>query len=74
MSNYRHYNDPAFPEIHGEKASTVSGLTRLEWFAGMAVAGLLANPQRCSPEATATQAFDQAKAMCDEAAKRSASA
>lgn len=47
------------------------GMTLLDYFAGQALAGMLADPGVNGPcETTAKVAFDYAKAMLDEKAKR----
>lgn len=72
MSDYG--NQPAFTQgCHGIH----EGLTRLEWFAGMALQGLLAmasgansEPPDDFGEMTVGAAFDLAEAMVAEAEKR----
>lgn len=63
-------NDPAFPVEPFEHY----GLTKLEWFAGMALQGLLADGQRIDidPDCDIAQrAFNMAEAMIVEAERRS---
>lgn len=78
-------NYPAFPVEykHWEHLDPphILGLTKLEWFAGMALQGMLAyshiNPnsgnfvENCSIEQAAQCAFSYAEAMITEGEKRS---
>lgn len=81
--------DPAFPELHerGEWSNsenryiphyvTVPGMTKLEWFAGMALQGMLAYShvnlstgnfiENCTIEDASRTAFAYAEAMVTEA-------
>lgn len=71
-------DEPAFPEIRGHLTTPddTPGLTKLEWFAGMALQGLSSNPDpqllKAEPAKLSAWAFDAAEAMCAEAAKRKA--
>lgn len=64
-------NDPAFPVYYTNKYEVIPGLTKREWFAGMALMGL------CSRESTGSQlqdnsaqlAFMYADAMIEESQK-----
>jgi len=61
---------PAFPEhgggMFGEHVTRTRGMTMRDWFAGQALAGLLANPlTRASEETVATAAWHQAEAMIE---------
>lgn len=76
-------NDPAFPalaEVNGKEVVGSEGLTVREWYAGMALQGLLVNgchalapeghSQSClQPRVFAQVAFEMADAMLAEAAK-----
>lgn len=56
----RNFNPHAFPRSVGDH----EGMTLLDWFAGQALAGLLANPQRdLYPEDLAAHAYEVAVAM-----------
>lgn len=61
-------NDPAFP-TSGQYRDL--GLTKLEWFAGMALAGLVVDNPGESKETISRWAFDLAEAMLAEADRRS---
>lgn len=71
-------DQPAFP-VSGDQSidhnyraqSGISGLTKLEWFASIALQGYCASAH-APPTKLAAIAFDVAQAMCDEAAKRKA--
>jgi len=75
-------NDPAFPSgtswvdaegFHSQNAS-VPGLTKLEWFAGMALQGLIAGSvpgELHDANYWTVMAFNIAEAMLAEAEKRS---
>lgn len=66
MSN----NDPAFP-VASLGNNNEPGLTKLEWFAGMALQGLLANYTFTQPEKeTSLICFAFAEAMLAESEKR----
>ena len=73
MSNYG--KEPAFPVISENKNVPYAvGLTKLEHFAGLAMQGIIANEyvdDNATFESVAIRAFLQAKAMCDEAERRS---
>jgi hypothetical protein len=49
------------------------GLSKLEWYAGMALSGILSNPtfSQCTLKAVAESSFQHAQAMIEEAEKRS---
>lgn len=76
MSN----NDPAFPHLHNScqrvnDTEHWTGLTKLEWFAGMALNGMLSNrflTERYSTKGAdmAKEAFDYADDMLAESEKR----
>lgn len=67
---------PAFPlaASTGDPRDGVycqNGMTLLDWFAGKALEGLLANPlTRASEETVASAAWDQAAAMLAEKLRR----
>ena len=55
---------PAFPMSHEQKQTGVWGLTKREWFAGMALQGLLANPSTILKQADIPElSFEYADAM-----------
>jgi len=67
-------NDPAFP-IESRTDFYQQGLTKLEWFAGMALNGMLSNrflTERYSTKGAdmAKEAFDYADDMLAESEKR----
>ena len=74
-------NDPAFP-VASLGNNNEPGLTKLEWFAGMALQGMLAyshvNPsignfvENCTIEQASETAFSYAYAMLAESEKRHA--
>lgn len=76
MSDYK--NEPAFAQQERYPSiATQAGITRLEWFAGAALQGLLADTAASHRgldeqigEFTAKQCFMYAEALCAEAEKR----
>lgn len=62
-------NDPAFPNIGTQEWPNLPGLTKLEWFAGMALSAL--KIQAYSHEVMAYHCFELAEAMVAEAERRS---
>lgn len=42
-------NEPAFPNYIVRHDRNVAGLTKREYFAGLALQGILANPKYCDP-------------------------
>lgn len=55
---------PAFPMSHEQKQTGVWGLTKREWYAGMALQGLLANPSTILKQADIPElSFEYADAM-----------
>ena len=69
----RDYNPPAFPRDHRHMGH--DGMTLLDWFAGQALVGGMANadPQNfATPKQCATMAYQIADAMLAEREKRNA--
>jgi len=66
--------DPAFPFVVNDRSLNkyaMCGLTKLEWFAGMALQGLLADGSRIDLYTNIAKAsFDLAEAMIAEREKR----
>jgi len=70
---------PAFPTVKSNKPNTASTMrdserSKRDWFAGMAMQGFCANPDRdIPPGPTAEIAYEQADAMLAEGNKGQAS-
>lgn len=54
---------PAFPMSHEQKQTGVWGLTKREWYAGMALQGLLSGDPSMSLEESTIWAYHHADAM-----------
>lgn len=63
-------NDQAFPTPEGDFTHYVAGLTKLEYFAGLAMQGLCCNPViAANNEAVAAVAVSMAQALISELEK-----
>jgi hypothetical protein len=63
-------NELAYPSDLDPNIAPSPGLTKLEYFAGQALAGMLADPEyNGSDEVAASEAVELAKALCAELAK-----
>lgn len=68
----RDHNPQAFPGYYGEtQMQSHPGMDLRDWFAGMALQGMLANPGRLiqKPDIAAKDAYTTAAAMLAERAK-----
>jgi hypothetical protein len=63
------YDEPAFPQTRvdaWDKPHVFDGMTLRDYFAGQALAGIMAATTVCDPEAVASRAYVVADAMLKE--------
>ena len=63
-------SEPAFPRPADERHYGSEGMTLRQWYAGLAMQGILAHGRNCTDELVARAAFAMADAMLEHEARK----